>query len=286
MMDHAMDWCSKRAAVLFALLAVAASLVPMAAARSRAAAPPARPTLYVNYTTTCTFSIVDDAGHPVTSIPPGSYQIMVTTPIMFKLLVPGGPSDPPPPGDFSGCRGWVQFSLTGPGVNASTTLDFGCDSALLLPPVTFSPSATYTAVDQNQPSVAHASFTTLAGGTPPTPTTSPYDATSGKGDVQQGLLASGSALGTLNGKVNPVGRAVLLNHGSAVKSLPSGKYHLTILDEDTKAGFSILGPKSTKVSVLTSPGYVGRRTVTVNLTAGRWIFYSNVGKQSAFVVTG
>ena len=60
-------------------------------ARTEICGAPALPTLYVNYTMNCTFSIVDDAGRPVTTIAPGSYQVEVTTPIMFKLSVPGGP---------------------------------------------------------------------------------------------------------------------------------------------------------------------------------------------------
>jgi hypothetical protein len=272
--------------IAVALLAAAAIFVPAVGATSRDAAPQATPTLYVNYTMNCTFSIVDDSGKAVTAIPPGTYQVMVTTPIMFKLVIPGGPGiDNMAPGDMTGCRGWVQFSLTGPSVNLQTTLDVGCDSNLLLPPTTFKPSSTYTAVDNNQPSATRMSFTTLATGTPAIPTTTPYDATSGKGDVQQSLLASGSVLANLNGSVSSGGLATLLNKGKAIRTLPSGKYRFTIVDKDPRAGFSILGPKSTKVSALTSTGFVGRKTVTLNLAAGRWVFYSNVGKQATFVVT-
>ena len=269
-----------------AVLVAAAVFVPTVSASSRDAAPQATPTLYVNYTMNCTFSIVSDSGQPVTQIPPGTYQVMVTTPIMFKLAVPGGPGiDNMAPGDMTGCRGWVQFSLNGPSVNLQTTLDVGCDSNLLLPPTTFKPSSTYTAVDANNPSATRTSFSTLATGTPPVPTSTPYDATSGKGDVQQSLLASGSVLANLNGSVSSNGLASLLNRGKSIKTLPTGKYRFTIVDKDPKAGFSILGPKSTKVSSLTGTGFVGRKSVTLNLAAGRWVFYSNVGKQTTFVVT-
>jgi hypothetical protein len=276
---------TRRLCIAAALLA-AAVFVPTVGASSRDAAPPATPTLYVNYTMNCTFSIVTDSGQPVNQIPPGTYQVEVTTPIMFKLVVPGGPGiDSFQPGDYTGCRGWVQFSLTGPNVNLSTTLDVGCDSSLILPPQTFKPSSTYTAVDANQPSVARATFTTAATGTPPIPSSTPYDATSGKGDVQQSLLASGSVLANLNGSVDSKGIVSLLNRGKSIKTLPAGKYRFTILDKDTKGGFSILGPKSSKVSALTSAGFVGRKTVTLRLAAGRWVFYSNVGRQSTFQVT-
>jgi hypothetical protein len=269
-----------------AVLLAAAVFVPVVAASSRDAAPPATPTLYVNYTMNCTFSIVDDAGKPVTSIAPGTYQVMVTTPIMFKLVIPGGPGiDAIAPNDFTGCKGWVQFQLTGPGVNLSTTLDVGCDSNLLLPPTTFKPSSTYTAVDLNQPSVARGTFTTLATGTPTVPASSPYTATSGKGDVQAGLLASGAVAGTLKGTLNAKGVVTLTNRGKAVKTLAAGKYSFSITDKDPKASFTILGPKSTRTSALTGAGFVGRHSVTLNLTVGRWVYYSNIGKQHSFVVT-
>jgi hypothetical protein len=271
---------------IVAALAAAAIFVPTVGATSRDAAPTTTPTLYVNYTMNCTFSIVNDAGQTVNQIPPGTYQVDVTTPIMFKLVVPGGPGvDSFQPGDYTGCRGWVQFSLTGPNVNLSTTLDVGCDSNLILPPQTFKPSSTYVAIDANQPSATRTTFTTAATGTPPVPPSTPYDATSGKGDVQQSLLASGSVLANLNGTVGSNGLASLLNRGKAIKTLPTGKYRFTIIDKDPKAGFSILGPKSTRVSALTGTGFVGRKTVTLNLAAGRWVFYSNVGKQTTFTVT-
>ena len=129
------------------MLAVAAALVPAGNAGSRDNAPTALPTLYVVYAMNCTFGIFDDQGHPVSSIAPGSYQVEVETPVMFKLVRPGGVStDNIAANDFTGCKGWVQFQLTGPGVNIFTTLDSGCDAFLILPEQTFKPNSTYTAL--------------------------------------------------------------------------------------------------------------------------------------------
>src|SRR6266481_2051023 len=101
---------STLAAVLAAALATAAFLAPTGVAGSRDSGQPALPTLYVNYNLNCTFKIVDDSGKPVNSIPPGTYQVEVTTPLMFKLVVPGRPGvDPITPNYFTGCKGWVQF---------------------------------------------------------------------------------------------------------------------------------------------------------------------------------
>src|SRR6059058_1475882 len=117
----------RRALLLTAALMVAAAvLAALGNAGTRAGGAPALPTLYVQYTMNCTFAIFDDAGKPVTSIPPGSYQLEVSTPIMFKLVRPGGVTvDNIAPNDFTGCKGWVQFQLSGPGVNLFTTLDSG-----------------------------------------------------------------------------------------------------------------------------------------------------------------
>src|SRR5438067_400409 len=154
---------ARRAVTLTAVLTAAAVLAPLGSAARQAGGAPALPTLYVQYTMNCTFGIFDDAGRPVNTIAPGNYQIEVETPIMFKLVRPGGVSvDNIPASDFTGCKGWVQFQLTGPGVNLFTTLDTGCDAFLVLPEQTFKANATYTAQDLNQPAVAHASFTTLA----------------------------------------------------------------------------------------------------------------------------
>ena len=152
---------------LVAALAVAAILVPIGS--SKTATHAGVPTIYVQYAMNCTFSFVDDSGHPITSIAPGTYEVEVSTPIMFKLVDTLNQA----PGDFTGCRGWVQFQMTGPGVNLSTTLDTGCDSNYLLPETTFKAGQTYNAVDLNQPSVAHDTLTVLNAGQLPSPT-SPY----------------------------------------------------------------------------------------------------------------
>jgi hypothetical protein len=273
---------------LVAAIAVAVVLAPAGGASSRDTGSPALPTLYVNYTMNCTFSIVDDSGKPVTSIAPGNYQVEVTTPIMFKLAVPGGVGvDKIAPSDFTGCKGWVQFQLTGPGVNVFTTLDSGCDAFLVLPAQSFKPSATYTAQDLNQPSVAHASFTTLASGTPPTPT-SPYGPTSGKGTLQQDLVGSlqRTALkGTLTGALSPAGRLTLTNRGKPVSVLKAGRYKFAITDRDPKASFTLEAVNGGVVKDLTQAPFVGTHSVTLTLSSGRWMYYSNRGKASYFLVT-
>jgi hypothetical protein len=278
---------ARRALLLIAaLMAAAAVLAPLGTASPRAAGQPALPTLYVQYTMNCTFAIFDDNGHPVTAIPPGKYQLEVSTPIMFKLVRPGGVTvDNIAPNDYTGCKGWVQFELTGPGVNVFTTLDTGCDAFLILPEQTFRPNATYNAVDLNQPSVAHASFTTLASGTPLVPK-SPYGTISGKGTLQQDIVGSAAIKATLNGSIATTGLPALKNDkGKSVSVLKSGRYKFSISDQSKKASFTVESVNSGTIKELTTASFVGRRSVTLNLTPGRYMYYTSRPKAYFFLVT-
>jgi hypothetical protein len=275
---------------LIVALAVAAFVVSAGNAGSRASGQPALPTLYVNYTMNCTFSIADDLGRPVTQIAPGTYQVEVITPIMFKLAVPGGPGvDNIAPNDFTGCKGWVQFQLTGPGVNLSTTLESGCDAFLVLPAQTFKPGATYNAQDLNQPSVAHASFTVATSGTPVVPK-SPYTATSGKGTTQAELAGSGAVQfrGMLGATLSAKGTPMLTTKGKPVSILKSGSYKFAINDQDTAGSFNIRRIKSDgslfKADALTGVKFVGTHSSTVTLKAGHWTYFSGHGTVHNFLV--
>jgi len=278
----------RRVSILLAALAAAAVLAPMGSAKSRDVAPNAMPTLYVVYTMNCTFTIVDDFGRRVTSIAPGSYQIEVSTPIMFKLVVPGGPDvDHIAPNDFSGCRGWVQFQLTGPGVDVFTTLDSGCDAFLLLPAATFKANATYTFQDLNQPAATRTTLTVAASGSPTNPQ-SPYTATSGKGTLSKDLIGSaiGTAAlrGTLTGTLNARGNAALTRAGKPVLALRAGRYKFVVADRSPKRSFT-LRLVTGKTSVLTTAAFVGTRSRTLTLKAGRWMFSSGRGPAHYFLVT-
>ena len=223
----------RRLLALLAVGAVAAAIAVPDGLGSRSATPVPLPTLYVNYTDQCTFTVVNDAGQQVTSIAPGRYEINISTPIMFRLLAPGGPSGNP--NDFTGCNGYIQFQMTGPGVNVASTLDNGCTSNAVVGAWTFQPSSTYTLVDLNQPAVTKMTLTTLASGTPQQPTTSPYDATSGKGTLSTDIVGSDathSPRGILQGNLAANGKLTLTLKGNPVSKLQSGRYTFTIVDRD------------------------------------------------------
>lgn len=268
------------------VLAAAAALVPAGSARSNVQAE--YPTLYVQYALNCTFTIVDDSGKTISSIPPGTYEVEVSTPIMFKLVNTNNLA----PNDFTGCKGWVQFQLTGPGVNLYTTLTTGCDANDLLPAATFQPNSTYTAQDNNQPSVARMVFTTLsAGGSGPATPAGPYGTGTGKGEtsgsspVGQDVPTTAPLKGTLTGTLSATGKPTLTLKGKSVSSLKAGRYRFAITDKDPKGSFTIQSVNGISSTDLTGVTFVGKHSETINLTAGKWMYYSGLGKASYVLVT-
>jgi len=273
--------------LLLAVAGTAAVLAPGSGAARRASGPAELPTLYVQYTMNCTFSIVDDFGHAVSTIAPGMYQVEVSTPIMFKLVVPAGQTvQQSNSNDFTGCKGWVQFQLTGPGVNLFTTLDSGCDAYYTLPATYFKPSSTFTAVDLNQPAVAHATFSTSATGSPQLPA-SPYGPTSGKGQASTDLVGSdinAPVRATLSGLLGKSGRLTLTSKGKSVSVLKAGRYTFAVTDDSAKAGVTLQPASGTPV-ILSGVSFVGTHRTTIALKPGRYSYFSKHGPAYYFLVT-
>ena len=169
-------------------------------------------------------------------------------------------------------------------MNLFTTLDTGCDAFLVLPQQTFKPNATYTAQDLNQPALAHASFSTLASGSPIAPK-SPYGTTSGKGTVQQELVGSAQVRATLSGSLGATGKPSLTASGKRVSVLKTGRYKFAVSDQDAKGSFILEAVNGGTVKNLTTAPFVGRHSVTVLLTPGRWMYYSKRGRAYYFLVT-
>jgi len=278
---------------LVAVLALAAFSVSSGSAGSSTGGVQQLPTLYVEYTMNCTFSILDDNNHPVTSIPPGNYQIFVTTPEMFKLVHPGGVGvDNIAANDFSGCKGWVQFQVTGPGINLFSTLDSGCDAFLLLPPQTFKAGQSYVFQDLNQPAVTRTTLNVNLTGAPPVPTKSPYDKLSGKGSTQAPLAGSQNVTfqGTLKASLSASGKPTLTTaKGKPVSILKTGSYTFAITDQDAKGSFTLQRIKAGsgfKPNDLTGIKFVGHNSKTLTLKAGKWAYSSGHGAAVDFLVTG
>ena len=269
---------ARRLATLTAMLAVTAVLVP--AALAVRGAQPEFPTLYVQYALNCTFTIVDDSGNTVTSIPPGTYQVTVTTPIMFSLVNTQALA----PGSLTACKGYVQFQLTGPGVSLYTTLFQGCESFQVLSSAQFRPSSTYVAQDNNNPTVARVAFTTLASGSPVIPP-SPQGPGTGKGTSSTDVVGSGLAAvrGTLAAVVSPAGKLTLTYKGKSVSTLEAGRYVFSVLDKSTKTGFFVQGIHGAATTVA-GRAFVGKKSRTVTLKAGQWFFYPASGAAKSYFI--
>jgi hypothetical protein len=269
----------RRLSTLTAVLAVAAVLVPTASAGLRQSV---LPTLYVEYTMNCTFAISDDGGRRVSSIAPGTYQIYVITPTVFGSVDLSGIHD------FTACKSFVQFQLTGPGVNAFTTLQDGDEDKDVLKE-TFRAGSTYTAQDMNQPSVARVVFTTSASGAPTAPNT-PYTPSTASGS--KSATSSGNVglevvpfRGTLDGKVTAAGKLSLSFKGSKVASLEAGRYKIVVDDKASKVGF-LVQRKGQKPYTISPVAGVGKRSITLRLRAGQWSFFSPARQPAYFRVEG
>ena len=258
----------RRLAVLTAAaVAIGAALVPGGTATTAA------PTIYALYTMNCTLSIVDDAGKPVTSIPPGAYQLDIRSPIPFATY-----PDPPGPGpDMTACKGIPQFQFTGPGINFFTTMSAGCVSDLVLTE-NFQPNSTYIASDLNQPTVAKASFTTLASGSPSKVVVT-YGGGKGTGQTSSDYVGSLASRGTIEATVSATGVPSLTLKGKAVKALKAGRYSFVLTKLNSKTAFKLLGPKST------SPITLKKRSSGITLSTGKWTYYTSLANMRSFRVT-
>jgi hypothetical protein len=257
-----------------AALACAALLV----AGGSPANTPTYPTLYVLYAMNCTFQIVDDQGRPISSIAPGTYQVDVRTPLAFGTVPLANMGTT----DMTACKGFPQFQLTGPGVNLFTTMTAGCEADKTFPE-TFQPNGTYVATDQNQPTVARGTFSTLASGTPQAPA-SPGTAWAGKTQSSEDLVGSGAVRGTVTGTLATNGALTLKLRGKVVSRLATGRYTFAVVDKSPRNGFLIIGPKGTVPTDVTGAQFVGKKAKTLKLTPGRWTYYSSGLRQVHYLL--
>ena len=276
---------TRRFLVLSAALALAMVLVTSGGAATKDAG---LPTLYVAYNMNCTFAITNDAGNPIAQIPPGTYQVQITTPIVFADV-----DLTDDVGTMVACQSFVQFQISGPGVNLATTLQDGDEDYGLID-ATFQPGSTYTAVDNNQPSVARLVFTTAASGSPVIPTNPNSGGGTGKGSTQSALIGSKSSTstkttvvsrGTLLATVSAAGRLSLTFKGKSVSTLKSGRYTISVTDHSKRSGFLVQETGNTADTVSTSP-FMGKRSVTVTFAKGQWFFYPTfIGAKTYFLVS-
>jgi hypothetical protein len=254
-------------------LGLAAALALSLTSASRAA----DPSLYANYTASCTFAFVTDSGGPVTSVPPGTYQIVVFTPFAF--------------GNGTASCEFVQFHLTGPGVNLETDLGGG-DAEYEQHTVTLQANGTYTVQDDGRPTQTRRTFTvassgpaTSSGGTPPTSTTSSPSSPTSKGTPSVDPVGSATRpfRGALDAAVSKSGKLTLERAGTSVSSIRSGRYTLRVADASHAAGFAVRLIKHSP-TIISTRTFTGSRKVTIALAPGQWFFYTPGGATHPFFV--
>ena len=179
-----------------------------------------------------------------------------------------------------GCVDTPAFILQGPGVNILDDLNAG-EIVTDAQEADFQPNATYTWRDGSINPPVLFTFQTSGEvlGTPPPPSV----AASGgpvstnkesNGSVVGSGLAHGSKLpfrGTLAAAVSAAGNVDLVFKGKRVRSLRAGRYSITVTDKSPKSGFALerTGGHAMK---LTAAAFVGKRSASLQLTAGRWFF--------------
>jgi hypothetical protein len=249
---------------LIAALAAAAGL--LAAAPTAQGARSATLTLRVSFT---------DAGAITVTLPDGT-PVGTTTgaptviPAGFYTLLFFGPGE---------CINLPLFQLRGPGVNINDDM-LGGETDVHTLYATFLPNATYTwRSDRNVATVYTFRASSDVVGTQPL-----GSGTSGTGSGSSAKPTSqditGSAIapfrGTLTGAVSAAGRLTIAFKGRSVSSLKAGRYTVAVSDRSSTNGFLLQKPGRAAVSV-TGPMFVGKRSLSVTLSAGKWLVLPRLG---------
>ncbi len=256
-----------------ALAALAAALLALApAAQGRGAT---SQSLDVNFSVSGTVSVTLPDGTVVgttsgapTVIPAGYYAVVV--------LGPGG------------CTQLPLFDLKGPGESLQDDMSGGEVTSETYNAY-LAPNSTYTwRTDNLNPGIVHTFVTSaVVGGTPLAPSAPATTTVTASPAVPSSQDLVGSAIvpyrGKLTGAVSPAGTLTLLYEGREVSSLVAGRYTLTITDRSATHGF-MLEKLARPALSLTGAAFVGKRSTSVDLTAGQWLALSRLGTKSRPIV--
>jgi hypothetical protein len=253
------------------LLLVAAGVLVFAPAGHAAKA--ANLSLTVTFTANGVVTVTLPDGTPVgstsgapTVIPAGYYTL--------NLFGPGE------------CINLPLFSLKGPGVNIEDDMRGGeVEKAAL--EATFLPNSTYTWHLDKSASIVH-TFRTSSDvtGTPTvTPSTTPKSSSSQP--TSEDVV--GSALlplrGTLKAGVSAKGLVTLSYKGKSVTHLKPGRYTFAVDDRSSTLGFLVEKLRG-KPKTVTGTTFVGKRSLKLSLSAGKWFVMPKLGKSTYTIVVG
>lgn len=195
-----------------------------------------------------------------TVIPAGYYTISLSGPMGLPAGLP-------------------YFHLSGPGVNLLSNLNEG-GLASDNESATFLPSSSYTWTDDSLPGVVW-TFTTSSQsvGAPPAPPVSPES-----GPPAEGTDVVGSAIipvrGTISAALTAGGTLTVRIAGKRAASLAVGRYRIAVTDTSERSGLT-LAKEGHPAESLSGAAFRGERSLSVDLTAGRWTFARNPGGRAA-----
>jgi hypothetical protein len=188
-----------------------------------------------------------------------------------------------------GCANVPYFDLKGPGTSIVDNMDEG-ELATSNYSLHLLPNSTYTwRNDDVVPTVVY-TFTTSSTvvGAPPAPVGKSGLSSSNHGTAASvnpfRTTAETAVRGKLTGLVTAAGKLTIAYKGKSVRSLKAGKYTLVVTDKSSTSGFMLSRTSSKSVSV-TGGSYVGTKTRSVTLTAGKWTFAPGLGGKQGFAVT-
>jgi hypothetical protein len=256
------------------LVTLVSALIALAAATGAQGSRTAEPSLTLNINLSGSLEAVLGNGTrirtataPGTVIPPGPYLLIVK-------------SDVPDDKDI-----FHVFHISGPGLDQSSDL-LPCENPRELLIVTLRPNSTYVYEDSRHPELSRVVFSTSSGGSSAETSSSAGGHTakySGSVSNSSGF-GTNAVRGTLVGTVAPTGKLTLRKNGKAVSLLKSGRYRIAVDDRTSKHGLTVERPNRDLVTV-TGPSFVGKRTVTLNLRPGQWLFLSGGTRQPLTVVS-
>jgi hypothetical protein len=181
------------------------------------------------------------------------------------------------PGD---CINLPLFELSGPGIDLQDDMHGGeVDTHSV--PAYFVPNSTYTwHIDRNASVVYTFRTTSDVVGTAPAGTnTTPTSTTKKPAPTSQDITGSGILpfRGTLTAAVSARGILTLAYKGKSVATLKAGKYTIAVSDRSSTNGFMLEKLQHALMS-LTGTTFVGKRSMSINLTAGKWLVLHSPGK--------
>jgi hypothetical protein len=179
-----------------------------------------------------------------------------------------------------GCIQQPDFHLKGPGEELINDMSGGEVTSEFYNAY-FAPNSTYTWRLDNSSNTSVYTFVTnsVVGGTPPSSAPATGTATGSATPTSQDIVGSAIApfRGTLTGAVSQAGKLTLAFEGKSVTHLSAGRYTIAVTDRSGSGSFALEKKGKRSVVTVTGGSFVGKRSLTVDLTAGSWVFMAKPG---------